>query len=313
MRICSFLPSGTEMVCALGLEKDLVGVSHECDYPATVKGKPVVVTSAADTSGMSSREADAWVSERMKKGESLYRVDEKRLADLKPDLIITQDLCQVCAPSGNEAKKALAVVPASTKVIYLSPRTLEDIFANIRSVGEATGTLERAKEIIYGLRLRAVGVQSTVFTMKNKPKVFVLEWVDPPFTGGHWVPEMVSIAGGVPEASCEGKDSVRMSWDDVAKFNPDVVICAPCGFDLPRALKEAERLKDCPAAERINAFRTGQVYAVDANAYVARPGPRVVDGIELFAHILHPEKWPWRGPKDAFRRVDLRAIAGGKK
>jgi iron complex transport system substrate-binding protein len=305
MKICSFLPSGTEIVCALGLGQNLVGVSHECDYPPQAKGKPVVVRGAAPTEELSAAEIDKYVSEKMKSGESLYVVDTDRLKELAPDVIITQDLCQVCAPSGPEAKKALAVVPASTKVLYLSPHSLEDVFANIRSVGEATGTLDKAKELIYQLRLRAVNVQTRAFRIKKKPKVFVLEWLDPPFNAGHWVPDMVEIAGGAPDMAAAGKDSVRVTWDRVREFNPDVLIVSPCGYHLDRALKEAEILKRYPYPDITSAFRNGRVYAVDADSYLSRPGPRVVDGIDLLAHILHPDAFDWKGPSQAYERVSL--------
>lgn len=305
MKICSFLPSGTEIVCALGLADSLVGVSHECDYPPEVKGKPVVVESAVDTRRMTSAEIDRCVAESLKKGESLYRVDKERLKQLDPDVIITQALCEVCAPSGNEAKQALAVVSEKTKVLYLTPHSLEDIFENIRSVGEATGTLEKAKKLIYNLRLRATNVQCETFSIRNKPRAFVLEWLDPPYNAGHWVPELVSVAGGVPDLSSEGKDSTRTSWEKIAEFNPDILICSPCGYHLDRVLREIPLLKKCPCPEYINAFKTGQIYAVDADAYFARPGPRVIDGIELLSHIFHPHRCSWYGPSEAFRRVSL--------
>lgn len=302
MKICSFLPGGTEMVCALGLKDALVGVSHECDYPPEVKTKPVVVRSAVDSSRMSSAELDRFVSEKLRKGESLYEVDQQKLKDLNPDLVITQELCRVCAPAAPEAQKALATVRNGTRVLYLTPRSLEDIFENIRSVGEAVDRLEEAKQLVYDLRLHAVTVQVKTFRQR-KPRVFILEWLDPPFNAGHWIPEMVEISGGIPEASSLGKDSRRVSWEEIAEFNPDVLICAPCGHHLEGALREAELLKKCPFPDRINAFRDGRVYAVDADAYLVRPGPRIVSGIELLAHILHPESCGWNGPKGAFHRI----------
>lgn len=306
MRICSLLPGGTEIVCALGLGDRLVGVSHECDYPPAVKAKPVVVRSAVDAAKLPGPEIDRAVSEKLKRGESLYAVDEAKLRELDPDLILTQELCRVCAPSGPEARKAVAAVSEKTRVLTLTPHTLEDIFDNIRSVGEAAGVLEAAKKLIYDLRSRAVLVQCKAFAVKKKPKVFMLEWLDPPYTAGHWVPEMVEIAGGIPDMSCEGGDSVRVTWDQVAAFAPDVLICSPCGYHTERALREAaEVLKRCPARDRIPAFQTGRVYAVDADSYITRPGPRVVDGIELLAHILNPDAVGWLGPAGAFEKVEV--------
>jgi iron complex transport system substrate-binding protein len=307
MKICSFLPGGTEMVYALGLADSLVGVSRECDFPPEVKAKPVVVRSVVDGSGLSSGEIHARVMEKLKAGGDLYVVDRERLQTLRPDLVISQELCRVCAPSEPEAKDALAVLPEGSRVLYLSPRTLEDIFENIRSVGEATGALERAQEVVYDLRLRAVTVQTQTFRRKRKPRVFVLEWLDPLFAAGHWVPEMVDLAGGLCDRTLEASRSEATDWDRIAAFNPDVLVVAPCGFHLDRAVEAAGSLR-CPQADRINAFREGRVYAVDGDSYFTRPGPRVVDGIELLAHILDPDAVPWKGPADAFRRVSR----GGK-
>jgi len=280
------------MVCALGLTDHLVGVSPDCDYPPEVKTKPVVLKNALDLSELSSRGLDRHVSDRLHKGEKLLRVDGRRLNELRPDVVIAR-----AATDGE--------IPPVSKTLYLAPRTLEDIFENFRTVGNTTGTLDKAKDIVYDLRLRAMAAQCNAYRDKQIPRVAVLHWMDPPYLAGLWVPEMIEIAGGKPGPASAGKDSLPMTWDQLAEFNPDVVVCAPCGHHLAGAMKEAALLAKCPFPGKIGAFRDNRLYVVDGDAYINRPGPRVVDGIELLAHLLHPEFCTWSGPAAAFQKIAL--------
>ncbi len=278
-RIASFLPAATEMACALGLEPHLVGISHECDYPPSVREKPVVVRNAVDFSAMGPSEIDSVVSTRLRDGQSLYAVDEELLRTLEPDLILTQELCQVCAPSGNDITKLLVSLPKRPEVIYFTPRTLRDVDADLRRLGDATGRRAEADALLLKNRRRLDAIDRRIARATRRPRVFFAEWVDPVFCAGHWVPEMIERGGGTPVLACPGADSVRVAREEVIAARPEVVIVAPCGFSLSGAIGQAGRLG-------VSATR---VYAVDANSYFARPGPRLVDGIELLAHLLHPE------------------------
>lgn len=302
-QIVSFLPSATEMACALGLSDQLVGITHECDYPPEIKDKPVVVRKALPIETMTQREVDVAVSERIRDGLSLYEVDEKLLQELAPDLILTQDLCQVCAPSGNEVSQALNLLPKKPQILWLTPNSLEQIAGNARELGEATGRTREAEELIAAgqSRLEAVAVKTR--NLSYRPRVFCLEWLDPVYCSGHWVPEMVRIAGGLDHLSREGSDSVRVSWNEVLEWSPEVLVITPCGYDLPRVIEESRRLSNYPQWSELPAVRDGRVYAVDANSYFARPGPRVVDGTELLAHLIHPELFSWEGPATAFQQL----------
>ena len=284
-RIASFLPAATEMACALGLEAHLVGISHECDYPASVREKPVIVRNAVDFSAMGPSEIDSVVSARLREGQSLYAVDEELLRTLEPDLILTQELCQVCAPSGNDITKLLVSLPKRPEVIYFTPRTLRDVDADLRRLGDATGRRAEADAVLLKNRRRLDAIDRQIARATRRPRVFFAEWVDPVFCAGHWVPEMIERAGGEAVLACPGADSVRVAREEVIAARPDVVIVAPCGFSLSGAIGQAGRLG-------VSATR---VYAVDANSYFARPGPRLVDGIELLAHLLHPELVEVRG------------------
>ena len=211
MRIVSFLPSATEIVYALGLGDQLAGVTHECDYPPEAKSKPVVVRSAIDTKGLSSQQIDESVSLALKAGQSLYTVDESKLKEVAPDLILTQDLCQVCAPSGNEIKRVLQFLLNAPQIVYLTPACLEDIFDNIRQVGEATGRASEADDLVRRLRKRVQAVKDRARLISSRPRVFCMEWLSPPYTAGHWMPELVELAGGVDGLGQKGHDSVRVS------------------------------------------------------------------------------------------------------
>ena len=315
MRIVSFLPSATEIVYALGLGDQLVGVTHECDYPREAKSKPVVVRSAIDTKGLSSQQIDQSVSLALKAGQSLYTVDESLLKDLAPDLILTQDLCQVCAPSGSEIKRVLQFLPRSPEVVYLTPSCLEDIFENIGQVGDATGRASEADDLVRDLRKRVQAISDQARLISSRPRVFCMEWLSPPYTAGHWMPELVELAGGVDGLAQKGHDSVRIIWDRIVEYAPEVLVLAPCGFDLEAVLRQAHFLTTFPAWERLPAIERGRVYAVDANSYFARPGPRVVEGVELLAHIIHPDRFTWSGPPEAYRSlpvVELQSMAGPK-
>jgi iron complex transport system substrate-binding protein len=320
-RIVSFLPSATEMVCALGLGECLVGITHECDYPNEVKSKSVVVRNILPIENMSQNEIDRAVAQRLRSGQSLYQIDEHLLASIAPDLILTQNLCQVCAPSGNEVSEVLKVLPKTPRILWMTPQSLAEIFENLRELGVATGREREAEEIISsGLaRLENLTFQTNEVASKlsRRPRVFCMEWLDPVYACGHWVPEMVKIAGGIDEVGNEGAESVGISWEELAAWAPEVLIIMPCGFNLQQTMREIWKTfgnpqfaSSHPQFFSLPAVREGRVYAVDANSYFARPGPRVVEGTELLAHLIHPEAFPWHGPANAYQRVDLPLLQG---
>ena len=288
----------------MGLIDQLVGITHECDYPVQVEGKPVVVRSALPVENMSQLEIDVAVAERMRAGLSLYHVDEKLLRELAPDLILTQDLCQVCAPSGTEVSQALNLLPKKPRILWLTPNSLEQIFANVRELGDATGRAKEAEELIANGRTRLEKIATVTSRLSTRPRVFCMEWLDPVYCSGHWVPEMVRLAGGEDGLAREGADSVRISWDDVREWAPEVLIITPCGFNLEKTIEQSRQLFTYQGWSCLPAVREGRVYAVDANSFFARPGPRVVDGTELLAHLIHPDVFRWEGSTTAYRRLD---------
>src|ERR1700738_2284539 len=233
-RIVSFLPSATEMICALGLGDRLLGVTHECDYPPEIVDKPIVVRSVLPIESMSQSEIDRAVTQRLRDGLSLYRVDEALMQEIAPDLILTQDLCQVCAPSGNEVSQLLKTLPSKPQILWLTPKSLEQIFDNLRELGEATGRSEMADTLITEGRVRLAKIEAATRALVSRPRVFCMEWMNPVYCCGHWVPEMVRIAGGFDKLGREGADSVRIRWDDVLEWKPEVLIVMPCGFDLEK-------------------------------------------------------------------------------
>jgi iron complex transport system substrate-binding protein len=276
MRIVSFLAAGTEIASAVGAGDELLGRSHECDFPRGVERLPIVSRPALDLGGMSQAEIDAAVASRMQTGESLYVVDEQLLRDLAPDVILTQDLCHVCAPSGNELTRALATLPKKPELVFLTPRTLAEIDENILTVGRVTGHEEKARAVVAQNHERLERVRAAT-RGKTPRRVSFLEWTDPPFCAGHWMPEMLEIAGGHDPLGRPGADSVRVTWDDVRATQPEIVIVAPCGYGLREAEQMARELPPLPGA---------RIEPVDANAYFARPGPRYAEGVEVLAELF---------------------------
>lgn len=318
-RIVSFLPSATEIACALGLQDSLLGITHECDYPPEVRTKPVVVRNVLPIEQMSQGEIDRAVAERMRAGLSLYQIDEKLLGEIAPDLILTQDLCQVCAPSGNEVSQVLKSLPKTPQILWMTPRSVSEIFDNIRDLGATTGRVDEAQHLIDDCRARLDALSARTSKAVSRPRVFCMEWLDPVYASGHWVPELVQAAGGIDEVGRPGGESVRVSWDDIATFAPDVLVIMPCGFNLQQTMKQilsvfgpyGTRAND-PHFFDLPAVRNNRVYAVDANSYFARPGPRVVEGGELLAHLIHPELFD-HVPNifaNAFQRVDIDLLRG---
>jgi iron complex transport system substrate-binding protein len=293
------------MAFVLGLGDQVAGVSHECDFPAGAKAKPVVVKPALPLERMSLLEIDVIVSKRISNGHNLYEVDERLLGELSPTHILTQDLCHVCAPSGNEITRALAALPRKPEIIWFTPHTIEEIFGNLRDLGAATGTVAKAEEFITGARRRLWRVAERAARLPHHPRVFILEWIDPYYCCGHWVPEMVELAGGEDGLGRAGQDSVRVGRDEIAAWSPEVLIVSPCGFNTEKAVEQAKQLLQRPGWSSLPAVRDGRVYAVDANAYFSRPGPRAVDGVELLAHLIHPEIFRWDGPRDAYQKIPV--------
>jgi len=294
------------MVCALGLTEQLVGITHECDYPPEVRGKTVVVRNALPIESMSQSEIDVAVAQRMRDGLSLYQVDEILLRKLAPDLILTQNLCQVCAPSGNEVAQVLKVLPQQPEILWLTPKSLDEIFANMHELGAATGRAREARQLIASGRERLEKVKALTTSIGERPRVFCMEWLDPVYCSGHWMPEMVAIAGGVDGLGRAGSDSVRIPWADVLGWAPEVLIITPCGFNLDKVIELTEALGDYPGWSELPAVRNDRVYAVDANSYFARPSLRVVEGTELLAHLIHPDLFAWQGSAKAFARIEGR-------
>jgi iron complex transport system substrate-binding protein len=292
-RIVSFLPAGTEMVHALGAGSELVGRSHECDYPASVTSLPIVSRPALDLDGASPEQIDLAVAQQLDSGDTLYTIDEVLLRDLRPDVILTQNLCRVCAPSGDELTRAVRKFNVEPEVLFLTPRSVGEIEANILDVGRAIGRLEEAEVVVGSNQERLARVRAAVRNAPRRRVVF-LEWTDPLFCGGHWVPEMISLAGGEDPLGRPGADSVRMNWDDVVSARPEVIIVSPCGYRLERSVELARQMRRVPG---------GEVYAVDANAYFARPGPRVVEGVELLAHLFHPDLVSWSHAEQPWERI----------
>lgn len=306
MRIVSLLPSTTEIAFALGLGDSLVAVTHECDYPPEVRRLPVITSSALDHSAASSEEIDAAVRGQLRDSLSIYHLDAALLAELRPDLILTQALCEVCAVSFGLVERAVAEAGGQPAILSLEPTTLDGVLGTILAVGNATGRRERALALVAELRARVERVRAAAAALPARPRVACLEWFDPPFGPGHWLPELVAIAGGRPGLGRPGEPSRRIQWGEVIAFAPEVIVLTPCGFDLARAVSEAAAiLPHRPGWSALPAVRAGRVYAVDGSSYFSRPGPRIVDSLELLAGLLHPDHFPGWGPPGAARPVSL--------
>lgn len=289
MRICSFLPSTTEIVCALGLEENLVGITHECDYPPEVRSKPITIKSRLDTKKLSSEKIDQYVSDKAKKGKSIYMVDLEELKKAAPDIIFTQDLCEVCAVSGDEVVQASEVLSKSPEVISIAPGSIKDILESITEIGKATNTNEKAIHIVDGLQKRIDYIQEKLSRERDRPRVFCLEWLAPPFVAGHWIPEMVEIAGGINGIGEKGKVSTKVSWDEILEFAPNYMLVMPCGFDIDRTINEIDKAISAEQWHQLPSSRNGHTYLLDANSYFSRPSPRIVNGLEIISGILHPQ------------------------
>jgi iron complex transport system substrate-binding protein len=288
LRIVSLLPSATEIVCALGLADSLVGVTHECDYPSGVECKPQLTASRISHQNMSSAEIDHAVRSQLDGHGCIYDLDEVRLRALAPDVILTQELCDVCAISYRTVEQAARRLNADVTVVSLEPTTIADILANIVTVGEMTGRGDQADALVGCLRARLDALAASLSGVTSRPRTLVLEWLEPPFAPGHWVPQQVDVAGGDPGFGTAGGVSRTTTAEEISAYAPEAIVLAPCGFyaaDTLRALPKAR----LPAGWLdLPAVRDGNVWALDATSYFSRPGPRVVDGAEILAGILHP-------------------------
>ncbi|HKY07828.1 MAG TPA: cobalamin-binding protein, partial [Candidatus Binatia bacterium] len=285
MRICSLLPGATEIVYLLGLGEQLVGVTHECDYPPEAQYKRVVVRSAIDPKRMSSAAIDAKVAELLQAGKGLYSIDDQALLEAAPDLILTQGLCDVCALDYNDVVKAARRLPRAPAIVSLNPHSLGEIFEDILRVGAATDRDSLASALASTLRRRIDSIGET--EPDYRPRVVCLEWFEPLYVAGHWVPEMVTLAGGFDVLSRTGEPSHKIGWPSVIEAHPDVVLLMPCGFDVRRTVKESAPLRRLDGWNDLPAVKAGNVYALNGSAYFSRPGPRLVNGLEILARIIH--------------------------
>ena len=286
MRVCTLLPSATEVAFALGLGDAVVAVSHECDFPPAARGKPVAVRGRIDSENATSREIDEAVKRHRVRGEGLYSLDVELLQRLNPEVILTQGLCDACAVGYDDVMAAAGTLRPPARVLSLSPNSLGEVLRDIRRVGNATGTGARAETLTRSLEERVERVAETARERVSRPRVACLEWLDPLYSAGHWVPEMVELAGGEDVLAVKHKPSARVSLEDVVAAAPEVLVLMPCGFDRERTLREWELLKDLPAWREIPAVARGRVFAVDGAKYFNRPGPRLVDGLEILAGFI---------------------------
>ncbi len=292
-RIVSLLPSATEIVCALGLGDRLVGVTHECDWPPFVRALPKL-TSSRIPKGASQRTIDRAVKAELDQGAGLYDLDEDALAALEPDLVVTQALCAVCAVSIETVTDAVCRMPNTARIVNLEPHCLADVWETIRLVAQAAGVPERGRKLVAEIARRIATVERAVAARTTTPSLVLLEWLDPPFACGHWTPEIVTRAGGRELLGRAGAPSYEVDLDVLLAADPEILVIACCGRDLARTRHEATAwLTQRPALHRLRAVSTGRVFLVDGNAYFSRPGPRLVDSIEMLAAILHPEHVSW--------------------
>ena len=300
LRIVSFLPSATELAFSLGLGDDVVGVSHECDYPPEAKTRPAVVHCTIPLENMSPREIDTAVSTELRVGGSIYSIDTDLLRLLEPELILAQDLCDVCAPSGSETERALAALDGKAKALTLAPRSLREIHENLLDLAVVTNRVSVAKTLIAENNARLACLAEALRGAPRR-RVFFAEWIDPIFCGGHWVPEMIELAGGFDALGRKGGDSERIQMEDVLRWAPEIVVISPCGAHLDEAAEQGSAFLRDPRWSRLPAVEAGDVFAVDASSFFARPTLRVFDGIEVLAHLFHPDRVPERIPGGAQR------------
>jgi iron complex transport system substrate-binding protein len=282
MRIVSLVPSATEMLFALGLGESVVGVTHECDYPPAARELPQL-TATVLAAGLSAGEIDVAVKEVVGEGRALYTLDEERLAALEPDLIVTQAVCEVCAVSYDDVVEVAGRLPGRPRVVQQDPSTLAEVLGDVTRLGEAAGIASRAADLRRSLENRLAAVRAAVESAP-RPRVLALEWLDPPFLGGHWIPEMIEIAGGEDVAGSAGQKSPQVTWEDLQGLDPEVIVSMPCGWYLDESRSQALAHRD-----RLDSLGARRTYAADAASTFSRPGPRLVDGVELLGHLLHPE------------------------
>ncbi|MDE1727741.1 MAG: cobalamin-binding protein [Thaumarchaeota archaeon] len=303
MKLVSFLPSATEILYELGVGDQVLAVTHECNYPTEAMTKPRVIHSSFDPQKMSSQEIDNKVMELVDAGKDIYIIDEQVLKKANPDLIVAQGICEVCSPYTREINKAVTLLGGKPEVLVLDPKNLDGILENIIEVGNKVGKQEKAKDFVIKLQKRIDYIQNT--PKVSRPKILCIEWLDPFFSAGHWIPQMVEIAGGINGISSTGDRSRKIQIDEMISFDPDIVILMPCGFDVNRTLVEYEKLLENSKWKKIKAVSRGEVYAVNANEYFSKPGPRTVTGLEILAKIIHPDTFrELQIPKQSVQKID---------
>ncbi len=302
MRIAALLPSATEIVYALGLGDQLVAVTHECDFPPEAATKPRVTRNLL-LPRLPSAQIDVAVRASRRDAHTIYALDAQRLVDLAPDVVLTQSLCEVCAVPRSAVDEAACGMPKHAAVISLDPHTLDEMLESVLAAGEALGVRDRAQQVVSGLRQRIEAVRAAASGAATRPRVLCCEWLDPVYCGGHWVPEQVRLAGGDDGLGREGTPAVVVDWAEALRYAPEVVVLMPCGFDAAQAAERIGELAARRGWQELPAVRDGRVFAVDGSAYFSRPGPRLVDGLELLARILHPELFPRPAPLGAARRL----------
>jgi iron complex transport system substrate-binding protein len=307
VKVVSLLPAATEMMYALGLGDEVVAVSHDCDHPAPVLRKPQITRCEIHGAGLSNAEVDDWVRRTLAERSTLYTIDEPLLRRLEPDVILTQKLCDVCAPSYGSVAHLAATLPTPPAVVNLEPSSLADIFENIRTVAAVLGVGERGEEVVSRLQQRVAEVVGRT-SGAPRARCVLLEWLDPPFCSGHWGPELMELAGGFDPLGRRGEDSSRVEWQAVLDSQPEVLVLACCGNTVAQTLEELPALQGNAGWSTVPAVESGHVYALDGGAYFSRPGPRVVDSLELLAGILHPDLFPAWAPErqspDRVVRID---------
>jgi iron complex transport system substrate-binding protein len=302
VRIVSFLPSATETLYELGAGNQITGVTHECKFPVAASKKPRVIRPSFDPTKMTGRQIDTKIVELMRSGSDIYVVDDKILKKANPDLIVAQGLCQVCSPFTKEINRAVSILGGQPDVLVLDPHDLDDILVSVMDVADKVGRVREGSRLVAALQKRIDAVRGMKIT--KRPRVLCIEWLDPLFTAGHWVPQMVEYAGGINGISAAGEPSRRMEIGEAPDFDPDIIVLMPCGFEIRRTMKELPALARSEKWQSLRAVREGNVYAVNANAYFSKPGPRTVAGLEILAKILHPKaSRRIKTPKGSFKKI----------